>query len=339
MDKLNLYTVRIYFNSAKNFALIQSLDFRLTRLLRQPLFEILKNKLPGIYNLYTYFKRRNYIRSNLPNTRMLDDDHYILAKNKDRQGWKVVSRDIVQNEERILNDTSNNTRLMVLHAYYYEESLRMFELVEKFVDYDIVITTPIKEIYDVIIEKNLPNLYPVIVENNGRDVIPFLSVLKFLNLDKYTHFIKLHSKRSSHLGHEGVKWYHENIQSFIGSYDVTNYMCDHIDNQELHLIGTEIKYIDDHYENNKHWLNYLIKEEYKNQNYRFVPGTMFLGSIEVLKLIKNAQLHLYVHEKENRQLDGCLGHALERYFGYLVQKNNGEILSIDEFLDTLLKKE
>ena len=44
-----------------------------------------------------------------------------------------------------------------------------------------------------------------------------------------------------------------------------------------------------------------------------------------------AQKNLYLHrlEEEKGQLDGCLVHALERYFGYLAMAGGGECNTLE----------
>lgn len=317
---------------------VQEIAMKQSMLLNNPLREFIKLHFPFAMGVYRYFKKQKYILSGTPTIEKYLESEFTLAQDKSNSGngWMIQknSYDLQNNSSQIINENSTNEKLLIVHAYYENESENIFKLIKDFVDYDIVITTPKKNIYDQIVKCGLKNWIPLLVPNYGRDVIPFLLTLKVLDINKYTHFVKIHSKRSGHLGVAGARWYCQNIYTLVGNKFVTNDICDLMNPNTACLTGVDVIGLDDHYENNKEWLSYLTNDNYTKSIYTkgFIPGTMFIGNLKALQLIKVKKLHLFKHEEEKGQLDGCLGHALERYFGYTIMTEGGNVLPIKELV-------
>ncbi|MES2951062.1 MAG: rhamnan synthesis F family protein [Pseudomonadota bacterium] len=224
---------------------------------------------------------------------------------------------------------SANSKLIIVHAYYEEEALRIFENLKAYRDYDIVLTTSnpaIKNNFNGLFESNRSACF--LVPNIGRDVLPFLITLKLLDLTPYTHFVKVHTKRSKHLSDRG-SWFRRNIEFLIGQKIITDRIFAHISSERPSIYGVECLSLHDHLDNNWNWLQFLFGQSPKNIEGRFIPGTMFAGSVTFLRELAQKNLHLLRLEEENGQLDGCLVHALERYFGYLATSGGGECNTLE----------
>ena len=225
---------------------------------------------------------------------------------------------------------SGNRKLVIIHAYYERESHKIFELLRTFTDYDLVLTTAIPSIRDEFLNLFDPQRATcLLVPNIGRDVLAFLLVVNMLDLSGYEYFVKVHTKRSDHLA-DGGNWFNINIETLIGNKLMTDRLFEHINSAQPSIYGLECLPLQDHLENNKHWLEFLLKQPPASVIGLFIPGTMFAGSIQFLKDVAERNLHLYPMEEEKGQLDGCLPHALERYFGYLATLHGGECTTIEE---------
>jgi hypothetical protein len=121
-----------------------------------------------------------------------------------------------------------------------------------------------------------------------------------------------------------------NIETLIGSKLLTDSIFDHIPPDRSAIYGFECLPLQDHLENNRHWLEYLLQRPALDVQGLFIPGTMFAGSIKFLLDVAKRNFHLYKMEDEKGQLDGCLPHALERYFGYIAAENGGECGTLED---------
>jgi lipopolysaccharide biosynthesis protein len=163
--------------------------------------------------------------------------------------------------------------------------------------------------------------------NRGRDILPFLLALRVIDLSRYSHFLKIHTKRSQHL-HDRGRWFHNCIRLLAGSKAMTDRLFEHIDPDRCLIYGPEAASLEDHLENNRLWLTHLFRKPPEEVRGMFSPGTMCAGSGTFLRLLKEKNLHLLPAEDERGQLDGCLPHALERYFGYFAAANGGEYAAL-----------
>lgn len=228
-----------------------------------------------------------------------------------------------------LRMASGNSKLVIVHTFYEEEALRIFKNLKDYRDYDIVLTTCKQDIKSKFSELFDPTRSACfLVPNIGRDVLPFLLTLKLLDIEPYTHFVKVHTKRSKHLSDKG-SWFRRNIEFLIGHKIVTDRIFEHIRADRSSIYGVECLPLQDHLDNNWNWLQFLFQQSPKNVDGSFVPGTMFVGSAVFLKNLARKNLHLHRLEEEKGQLDGCLVHALERYFGYLAMSEGGECNTLE----------
>lgn len=222
-----------------------------------------------------------------------------------------------------------HSKLVLVHAFYKEEALFIFKKLKFFSDYDMILTTSdpsIAEEFLTMFEEN--RVACLILENRGRDILPFLLALQLIDTDKYTHFIKIHTKRSQHLN-DGGKWFRQNIETLVGHKLMTDIIFSKIADSEPSIFGIERLSLQDHLENNFEWLSFLLGTSLEEVGGYFIPGTMFAGSGMYLKKLAHRNLHLYQIEPEQGQLDGCFVHALERYFGYLTRIDGGTCGTIE----------
>ncbi|HCD8850832.1 TPA: hypothetical protein NF038_004819, partial [Escherichia coli] len=147
----------------------------------------------------------------------------------------------------------------------------------------------------------------------------------------YSHFVKLHTKKSKHLRDKG-RWFRLNVEFLIGNKSVTDKIFQLMPDNAPIILGESVLEIQDHLENNVHWLAFLLAKDPSCIDSKFIPGTMFLGTGSFLRLVKSLNLHRYKIEKEAGQLDGCCVHAMERYFGYLASVHGGNCDALEAFV-------
>src|SRR5580658_10003086 len=124
---------------------------------------------------------------------------------------------------------AGNKKLILMHAFYENEAKIIFDKLQPFTDYDILLTTPKPEIQqDFISRFPSPRAAAIVLPNHGRDILPFLLAIAYLDLSPYTHFIKVHTKRSTHLTYGG-DWFWMNIESLIGNKQMTDQLLARID--------------------------------------------------------------------------------------------------------------
>jgi len=322
--------LRNYFEIVKTRALIQKILIDQTIFFQSPLLQILKRKFPRFALYYRYFKRKKLVISNPPNVNRLSVESFSLLKDPSCEcSWTITQQN--SSAGNVIHTKTGNSKVIFIHAYYEEESETIFTLAKKHLDTDVIVTTSKKSIYDRLSKEASPNWVILYTPNLGRDILPFLLSISFIDCSAYTYFVKVHSKRSGHLGGDGAAWYYENIYSLLGNPYVTNKLYTNVPPESLLLVGTTVLSLTDHWENNRLWLEYLINNT--NIDAHFIPGTMFLGTRKFLDLLKMQNLHLYQYEPEIGQLDGCLGHALERYFGYIIAYFGGEILTLEALIN------
>jgi len=227
---------------------------------------------------------------------------------------------------------SGHRKLIILHAYYEEEARAIFDRLDAFADYDLMLTTPVPAIRDRFIDRFDPTHSACfMLPNVGRDVLPFLLLLRFADLSGYQHFVKIHTKRSSHL-QAGGKWFSSNVELLVGQKPMTDALLQLIDPSRPSIVGLDQRTLKDHLKNNRHWLQALTGKPAGAIHGSFIPGTMFAGTGAYLRALASQRLHLQPFEPENGQLDGCLIHALERYFGYFAKQNGGICATFEQII-------
>ncbi|MDC0415200.1 hypothetical protein OAM25_02500 [Gammaproteobacteria bacterium] len=284
-----------------------------------------------LYKIFNFFRNKSKTKSNLPNQNKSTISDYFLRQDIKKIGW-VLEKKTNGDKDSIMTCETNNNKLIIVHCYYYDLLEDILNILDDYKEYDIVFTTSNNDIYQRLCSEGKINIMNILLPNKGRDVFPFTYVISHINLNKYKYFIKLHSKKSKHLKGQGLIWGYKNLNMLVGNKKHTETILSLINEDIPTLIGTDLLPMHDHYANNKHWLNYLTKGACLN-NHLFIPGTMFIGNIQALKIIEKESLWLGDYEEEMGQLDGCLAHALERYMCYVVEENKGYVAKTRNILE------
>ncbi|MET4635338.1 rhamnan synthesis F family protein [Kaistia defluvii] len=167
--------------------------------------------------------------------------------------------------------------------------------------------------------------------NRGRDIGPFIGLLRDGHLDGLDLLCKLHGKRSGASGARAVlgeMWRRASVGDLIGSRDVVDEIVRRFsDTPEIGMIGSrrfrlpnEHMGLDSVWGANHEQIRMLAQQLGLPDDrlvVEFFAGTMFWVRRDVLDALAQLPLDIDSFPPEAGQLDGTLHHALERVFGLL----------------------
>ena len=211
----------------------------------------------------------------------------------------------------------------VIHAFYPELMEEIFEYlgqsnckIDVFVSTDT--TSKSAEIYTLaaVYENGIVDVR--VIENRGRDIGPMLTGFKDV-FSEYDAFLHIHTKKSPHGGDALSSWRDYLYKNLIGSADVID--------SNLHLLS-ELN-VGVVYPQHLYALRGILNWGYdfeiassllrkigirlsKDMVLEFPSGTMFWARTDAFRGLLSLDIKLDDFDSEAGQLDGTLGHALER---------------------------
>lgn len=177
-----------------------------------------------------------------------------------------------------------------------------------------------------------PDAKIVVYPNRGRDVGPFIQLLRDGYLDGYDLVCKVHGKRSVSLGVRaafGEIWRCSMLNDLLGSDALVQAIVNRfVIEPDLGLIGPARFRLPNQYRHaykdtwgtNENLTRDLAKKlgcSKESLKLDFFAGTMFWIRRELLDFLKLLDLSVDSFPNEEGQSDGTLQHALERLFGVL----------------------
>lgn len=264
----------------------------------------------------------------------------MIAKNKRRVRAVYDSTEFKKTLER--KPTADLA--IVIHLYYTDMLPTFLKRLDGMssLSYDLFFTVPKgkEHVVDEIL-KQKPDARIVIVPNCGRDVLPFIEVLRCISKIGYTKVLKLHSKRSPHR-EDGEEWRDKIIESLTPSDPMQiRKILQTLDKPDTAIIGPTGEYVSllVNFTATKHHTNRLLpKLASKEQivrlmmvpdEYGFFAGTMFWARIDVLMPIINS-VQASDFEPEIGQVDSTLAHALERLFNVIPEIHNKNMYEVQD---------
>ena len=208
---------------------------------------------------------------------------------------------------------------VILHLYY----VNFAEEIKGHLDripftIDLFVTIPDEQYISYVINVfsgSVNRLCVSVIKNKGRDVKPFLDVMKSLDFSDYDLVLKLHSKKSGYSELGGV-WRDRIYRGLIPSSASIELLRKAFVKKNIGIASSFSSYLS----NGKYWgdnrlrfdkyCNLLNIDEQKRKLF-FVGGTMFWFSPKALYPLVNL-ISLDEFEEENGQRDGTLAHVFER---------------------------
>lgn len=228
---------------------------------------------------------------------------------------------------------------VVLHLYYDDLYEEMKTYLENTADMDLFISLGknIRKQTITAIRKDFPNAYLVRYANRGRDVLPFLRLLKRLKDFGYDYGCKIHTKKSPQRS-DGQEVRQTIISQLLGSSGQISKIREKFNAEEkLGLLAPASSFLNlaepDRNYNNRHWLDHCLKKLGEDQligNYgwKFIAGTMFWFRVDALLSINEIDLAEEDFEDELGQTDGTLAHCLERLFTMIAKRDGYHVTSL-----------
>lgn len=238
-----------------------------------------------------------------------------------------------------ISNTYNNKLAIIVHLYYTETWADIKKRLENIKEnFDLFVSlSEINKDFDISLKKKNCNIHKFTVPNRGRDVLPFLFILRKIRNADYQYVLKLHSKKSSHRK-DGQNWLNDILDNLIPQDN--NDIFKALKQSNTGIIGpsNHIVSLKRHMGSNRYILEILLKRIYdkkisdnvisNTQNYPFFGGTMFWFRIDALDKILSLQLLPSDFQSEHGQIDGTTAHALERLFTIVTKiegRNNYKI--------------
>jgi lipopolysaccharide biosynthesis protein/uncharacterized coiled-coil DUF342 family protein len=215
-----------------------------------------------------------------------------------------------------------NDCAVVLHLHYEELwgdiKLHLDSLSETGFDLYVTVTSSAS---GVKVAKDYPDAHIELVENRGRDILPFLKILKIIKDMGYVAVCKIHSKRSVYR-QDGDKIRDELLEALLGSSAVATKIIERFSTQPtLGLVAAE-KYLIPHTDHNMTFSGEVVATITSalglDFSYdEFAAGSMFWFKPEALESILSIEKSLF--EVEDGLADGTLAHGVERVFCTVVK--------------------
>ena len=211
----------------------------------------------------------------------------------------------------------------IIHLYHDD----LFEEISSYIDNlpkDTDIFFTIKKDGFKIISERVQKKYPLAqflaCENRGRDILPFLRILSTIIDAGYKAICKIHTKKSAHLGMQGMRWRRELMQELLGSPIAVANCLKKIKYGAGIVVPTGHLLNCNQYlgENGPHLTRLLERMRVPDgigAQTNYPGGSMFWFAPDALKPLLALNLQPEDFETETGQLDGTLAHAIERAFG------------------------
>lgn len=224
---------------------------------------------------------------------------------------------------------------VALHLHYpdlWPEFEALLEATDRQFQLFLTLTRPDAALTQRVLAR-FPGAEIAVYENRGRDVGPFIQLLREGKFDPFDLICKLHGKKSGSSGPRmvlGEIWRQASAFDLIGSRDVVDRIIANFERSPgTQMIGSRRFRLPNEWkgekaawgENRPMVLN-LLETMGMSSSSRldFFAGTMFWVRRGALEPLRRLDLPLAVFPEETSQQDGTLQHALERVLGMICTK-------------------
>jgi hypothetical protein len=169
------------------------------------------------------------------------------------------------------------------------------------------------------------------VVNRGRDIAPFLlRALPAAIANNHQQFVKVHTKRSTHLG-DGEPWGAHLLSSLLAPSFLRQLASELESNSQLGFLapaGTLLPCTLSLGRNSHQLLALCERHQLEPRSVlssRFIAGSMMAGRLEALRPLLELPPSLEAFEAEAGQTDGTLAHAYERWIGVQAERHGWQV--------------
>ncbi len=243
------------------------------------------------------------------------------------------------------------THAIAAHLYYQDTIDDLVAELKGKADIDVYVTVPTSLDLDAFrsMLKAFPRSFVMPVSNCGRDILPFIKILRKASEHPYDWICKVHSKKSLHLG-QGNLWRRELYKMLFDGLVTKGSKQSHAllpKSAKVGMVGPagSLKTLNDAWtiQNNKNDMDQILSKlnlgrftsDYTKHS--FFAGTMFWFRPSALESIAKAKLSDEDFGVELGRVDGTPAHAMERLFGVicaskglkLAELANADSVSVD----------
>jgi lipopolysaccharide biosynthesis protein len=206
----------------------------------------------------------------------------------------------------------------VFHGELFAEISRRLRVIPE--PFDLYVTTPFESTATPVLQSLPPlasSVRMIISENRGRDIAPFVSLLRSKALRDYQSVLKLHTKKSDY-SKKGDAWRSDLLASLLSDAAQVTSIMETLESLEAGVVGPDQFYLTDESKflgGNKNRMAELRSVFFGNSNIEhplgFFAGSMFWFSPRTFRALTDSSASLEF-EPEEGQMDGTTAHAFER---------------------------
>lgn len=247
---------------------------------------------------------------------------YDVLKDYDQLATQLI-------EQRPASKKSPNALILHLHYMDVWPELSAYIKNSGLKSFDLYVSVTSKALADVVFAE-YPGAAVRLYENRGRDILPFIQLLKEIEPLNYNCVCKIHSKKSIYR-QDGAEIRGEILDALVGDPEKVEAVVRRFENDTQIGIIAPKKYLIPHTDHNMTYCHGVVASLCADLeidfNYQDFPaGSMFWfrpAAIRQLSMLKPEQFAL-----ESGFADGTLPHAVERIFCVLADKNQFKIETI-----------
>ena len=227
---------------------------------------------------------------------------------------------------------SSTNIAVVIHLFYpelWETLVDRLQYINH--EFDIFVTVPEKHA-NIKLEYKDHKVTTVVVPNWGRDILPFLHVLRKIRAAGYEYVLKLHSKKSKQLRRvEATHWLRTSVDSLLTDHKSVDSVLEQL-SSSVKIVGVR-EFVVRMSEGGDIGMNKRINEYYSKQtarsiiknidSYVFSAGSMFWARVDAFDHILERHIVADDFELEYGQLWNTLAHFLERDIWINISTNYG----------------
>lgn len=220
--------------------------------------------------------------------------------------------------------------LVILHIYYHEQVDYFIDKLGNItgVDWDLKVTSPNQnEETERKLRAFKPDVEFIYTENYGYDIMPFIKVIKSINLNDYDYIIKLHTKRKvdrtriNKVGLRGYEWRDALVDGILYSNKHFKKIIGIFEKRaEIGMISNLLTYTETtFFEKDNGSSEELKRLNLSIQDKHVCLGTMFICKAEVLSLLQDEKvsLDLFKDHKPKSDSNDSYAHIYERILSLL----------------------
>lgn len=228
---------------------------------------------------------------------------------------------------------------VVLHLYYLDLLPEICKNLQHIIEpFDLYVTTPFEaDVLQILAAtRGLANSTTVcLVENRGRDIRPFLMLLRSGVLERYAVALKIHGKKSLY-SEKGDEWRNQIYQDLMGTSLVVRRALTLFEDPKVGLVGPLRCFLS----HPRFWganaprlaqvLNAACGQGGRESvELGFYAGSMFWFRPAALAEVLRLPEELLAFEDEGGQQDGTLAHAFERAFALFARRSGFRATAIE----------